>query len=141
EVVGRDVHANTRSFGAFVSGRQPPSSTTTVSSIRTPPCPGRYTPGSTVTTWPEASVSVDADDTRGASWISRPTPWPVPCTNESAHPAPAITVRQASSTVLPATPAATAATPARWLSATTSTLRPALSGGSPTANVRVMSEQ
>ena len=25
--------------------------------------------------------------TRGASWISRPTPWPVPCTNASPQPA------------------------------------------------------
>ena len=38
--------------------RQPSSVTTTVSSMRTPPCSGRYTPGSTVTTWPAASVAV-----------------------------------------------------------------------------------
>ena len=41
------------------AGRQPSAVTTTVSSMRTPPCSGRYTPGSTVTTWPAASVAAD----------------------------------------------------------------------------------
>ena len=34
--------------------------TTTESSMRTPPCSGRYTPGSTVTQWPGASSAVDS---------------------------------------------------------------------------------
>ena len=34
----------------FGEGDGPSSVTTTVSSMRTPPTPGRYTPGSTVTT-------------------------------------------------------------------------------------------
>src|SRR5262245_16975601 len=73
QVVGRDAHS-TRSLGVRVSGSQPPGVTTTVSSMRTPPMPGRYTPGSTVTTSLTSKVSRAVDDTRGASWISRPTP-------------------------------------------------------------------
>ena len=46
------------------------------------------------------------DATRGASWISRPTPWPVPWRKASAQPASSMTARQASSTALPSTPAA-----------------------------------
>src|SRR5207302_9691373 len=63
EVVGRDGHALTRSFGDLVSARQPSGVTTTVSSIRTPPVSGRYTPGSTVTTEDVSRVSVDVDAT------------------------------------------------------------------------------
>ena len=33
--------------------------------------------------------------TRGSSWMSRPTPWPVPCRKASAQPASAITARHA----------------------------------------------
>ena len=40
QVVGGDAH-NTRSFGVRVSGSEPVAATTTVSSIRTPPMPGR----------------------------------------------------------------------------------------------------
>ncbi len=51
QVVGGDGHVRiSRSFDACVRGRQPSAVTTTVSSMRTPPCSGRYTPGSTVTT-------------------------------------------------------------------------------------------
>ena len=74
--------------------------------------------------------------------MSRPTPCPVPCTKKSAHPAAAITCRQAPSTSAAGTPARTAATPAAWLSTTTSTAR--RRSGSLTASsqtVRVMSEQ
>ena len=67
-------HVKPGKGGAFVRTWQPSSVTTTVSSIRTPPCSARYTPGSTVTTWPAASTSVELDATRGASWISNPTP-------------------------------------------------------------------
>ena len=80
--------------------------TTTVSSMRTPPTPGRYTPGSTVTTEPGSNVSRALAATRGASWISRPTPWPVPCTNASAQPAAAITSRHARSTAAQSAPGA-----------------------------------
>ena len=40
-----------------MSGRLPSSVTTSVSSMRTPPVPGRYTPGSTVTTVPDVEDS------------------------------------------------------------------------------------
>ena len=41
--------------------------------MRTPPCSGRYTPGSTVTTWPARERVGRASATpTGASWISRP---------------------------------------------------------------------
>ena len=73
EVVGRDAH-NTSSFGKAVRGSEPSGVTTTVSSMRAPPTPGRYTPGSTVTTAPGAKVSRAFAATRGDSWISRPTP-------------------------------------------------------------------
>src|SRR5262249_38134600 len=78
-------------FGNAVRGSAPSGVTTTVSSIRTPPTPGRYTPGSTVTIQPGSKVSRALAATLGASWISSPTPWPVPCTNDSPHPAASIT--------------------------------------------------
>ena len=56
----------------LVSGRLPSSVTTSVSSMRTPPTPGRYTPGSTVTTTPGARIAVPSWLTVGASWMSRP---------------------------------------------------------------------
>ena len=40
QVVGGNAH-NTRSFGVSVNGSEPAAATTTVSSIRTPPMPGR----------------------------------------------------------------------------------------------------
>ena len=44
--------------------------------------------------------------TRGDSWMSRPTPWPVPWVKASPHPAASITVRQAASTSLRGHPGA-----------------------------------
>ncbi len=55
-----------------------PSLTTTRSSIRIPKRPGRYTPGSTVTTLPVRSSSSERCESRGPSWMSSPTPWPRP---------------------------------------------------------------
>jgi hypothetical protein len=64
------------SRGRPVSTSQPLSVTATSSSMRTPSSPGRYTPGSTLTTLPASngSSSGAARDSRGASWISKPTP-------------------------------------------------------------------
>src|SRR5579863_9088545 len=45
----------------------PPSFTTTISSMRTPPLPAMYTPGSTVITIPGQSMSVCPDAMRGGS--------------------------------------------------------------------------
>src|SRR5205807_970753 len=65
----------------------------------------------------------------------------VECRKASAHPASAMSSRQAWSTSAQARPAVTAATPAAWLRATTSTMRLCTgSAGSPTQKVRVMSE-
>ena len=58
--------------------------------------------------------------TDGASWMSRPTPWPVPCSNASPRPTSDRLFRQTSSTSPPVTPASTASTPARWDSSTAS---------------------
>ena len=52
---------------AFVSTRHPPSSTTTSSSIRTPPKPGMYTPGSMVNTMPGSSTVWEPGSRLGAS--------------------------------------------------------------------------
>src|SRR3954466_7160045 len=95
----------TRCLGKAVRGSEPSGVTTTVSSMRTPPTPGRYTPGSTVTTEPGSKVSRALAATRGSSWISSPTPCPVPCTNDSAHPAAAMTSRHARSTAAQPAPA------------------------------------
>src|SRR5271165_4367298 len=58
-------------FGNLDSTLNPLSVTTPSSSIRAPPTPGRYSPGSTVKTWPGLN-SVFA--IRGSSWISSPSP-------------------------------------------------------------------
>ena len=55
------------SRGTQVSTSQPSRVTSTSSSIRTPPIPGRYIPGSTVTTIPGFSTSVEIGLRRGPS--------------------------------------------------------------------------
>src|SRR5579871_435453 len=96
------------SFGACVSTRQPSEVTTTSSSIRTPPHPGRYTPGSIVSTIPDSSGTSIRGDNAGPSWISSPIPWPSPCPNASPYPAAAIISRLAWSTAREDAPARTA---------------------------------
>lgn len=72
---GRSQDTTVSSFDSPVSTSGPSSPTTTRSSIRTPSSPGRYMPGSTVTTLPITSGSSEAvRESLGASWISRPTP-------------------------------------------------------------------
>src|SRR5262249_13790552 len=78
---GHDVlcsYRATRSLPVRVSSSGPSARTTSVSSMRTPPRPGRYTPGSTVTGVSSASVPAPNDDNVGASWTSSPTPCPSP---------------------------------------------------------------
>src|SRR3954471_18165676 len=48
----------------------------------------------------------------GASWISRPTPWPRPCRNSSPRPARSTTPRAAASTALTSASTRSAAPPA-----------------------------
>ena len=105
ETAGMEGDLGVRTWGHRSAGGTPSGVTTTVSSTRTPPCPGRYTPGSTVTTWPAASVASEVPSTPGASWMSRPTPCPVPCTKASPQPASSITARQAASTPATGAPA------------------------------------
>src|SRR5674536_169647 len=97
------------SRGAVVNSSGPFGRTTRVSSIRTPPRPGKYTPGSTVTGTLAASTPVAVVPSVGASWISRPTPWPSPCGNCSPYPAVTIMSRAAASTAWTSAPTASAA--------------------------------
>jgi hypothetical protein len=65
---GRPQETTVNSFSSPVSTSGPSSPTTTRSSIRTPSSPGRYMPGSTVTTLPISSGSSEAvRDSLGAS--------------------------------------------------------------------------
>jgi hypothetical protein len=110
------------SRGRPVSTSQPSSPTTTSSSMRTPRTPGTYTPGSTVTTLPARSGSPSGAvrDSRGASWISIPTPWPRPWPKCSPWPAASITSRASASTSRPLGPARTASRPRCWARSTSS---------------------
>src|SRR5690606_9232342 len=112
-VLGDRRHSTTvRSLLVRVSSSGPPSRTTSVSSIRTPPRPGKYTPGSTVTATPDSSVPVPALAIPGASWIRSPTPCPRPCTNSAPCPAASMTARAAASTSATGTPGRRASRPA-----------------------------
>jgi Glycosyltransferase family 87 len=74
-LLSRPQATTVSAFGSELNTSGPRSPTTTRSSIRTPREPGRYTPGSTVTTLPISSGSSEAvRDSLGASWISSPTP-------------------------------------------------------------------
>jgi len=74
-ILSRHQATTVSALGSEVSTSGASSPTTSRSSIRTPRVPGRYTPGSTVTTLPIRSGSSEAvRDSRGASWISSPTP-------------------------------------------------------------------
>ena len=65
----------------------PPSSTTTRSSILTPPKPGTYTPGSMVMTEPvRTRIAGSRGRPPGSSWTSSPTPCPSPCAKSSPKP-------------------------------------------------------
>lgn len=74
-VLGGPQPTTVSAFGSDVSTSGAFSPTTARSSIRTPRVPDRYMPGSTVTTLPMSSGASEAvRDSRGASWISSPTP-------------------------------------------------------------------
>ena len=61
------LHICMNSLGEGVNPSAPFSRTTTMSSIRTPPKPGRYTPGSIVITAPAGNLSFTGAATRGDS--------------------------------------------------------------------------
>ena len=130
-------------LGVRVSGRQPSAVTTTVSSIADAAVLGEVharLDGDHVAGGERSSRTSGA--TRGASWMSRPTPWPVPWVKASPQPASSMTSRQAASTSLAATPARTAATPG-GLRLDDDVEHPLLGRprARPTMTVRVMSEQ
>src|SRR3990170_5762327 len=140
QVVRRYAHSTTSSLVLRGISRHPSAVTSIMSSIRTPPSPGMYTPGSIVTTAPCASSTPPSHRMNGASWISRPTPWPRPCGYSPAWPASRMTLRAAASTSTVDAPARAAAIPARWAAATRSWISRRHTSGSPNATVRVMSE-
>src|SRR6266540_358886 len=74
----------------------------------------------TIGTHPHSGGLVAPTRTLGASWISRPMPWPEGWLKASPRPARPITSRQARSTAAPLTPARRAARPAAWARRTTS---------------------
>src|SRR3954454_21974608 len=120
QVVG-GRHQRTRSaLLVRVNSSGASSVTIKVSSMRTPPWPGRYTPGSTVTAMPLARLPAPRGPMPGASWISRPTPWPSPWGKCSPCPAATITSREAASTATTSAPTARAARPAACEAATSS---------------------
>ena len=87
-----DPQISINSVVTSVSTSTPASVTSTSSSMRTPPHPGRYAPGSIVKIIPgstgSSSVSTSGPrrEIRGSSCTSMPRPWPVPWPNASASP-------------------------------------------------------
>src|SRR5918994_1810134 len=140
QVVGRDAHRTTISLVEGGIARQPSDVTSTMSSIRTPPRPGTYTPGSIVTTAHSASSPSASHRRRGSSWISRPTPWPRPWGKLSPKPASSIAPRAARSTTASLAPARTVSIARRCAIATRSCIVRSSGLGSPNATVRVISE-
>ena len=69
---------------------------------------------------PPARRSPSVRDSRGASWMSMPTPCPRPWPKCSPCPAASMTSRATASTSRPVGPAWTAARPANWASSTSS---------------------
>ena len=100
----------------MVSSSGPPSArgrTTSVSSIRTPPLPGRWTPGPTVTGTRLSSLPMSDGPRRGASRISSPMPWPTGRGEASVWPAASRTCRATRSGTHCSTPGPSASRPAR----------------------------
>src|SRR5207245_2457961 len=98
----RSVSPSDKSSAALPSGGR-----CTSSSMRTPPSPARYTPGSTVTTAPPGRGSALVFASRGASCTSSPSPCPSECPNASPRPRAAIGSRASASASRPLIPART----------------------------------
>src|SRR5208282_57360 len=129
------------SRGADVSVSLPPSSTSTSSSIRIPPRPGRYTPGSMVTTLPAFSSAFWLLPREGRSCTSSPKPCPVLWMKYCSKSWPRSTLRAASSTWEASTPARTAWRAAVCAARTPWYQRRTSPDARPTCTVRVRSEQ
>src|SRR6266550_3080973 len=112
------------------------------SSIRTPPSPATYTPGSMVTTAPTGRGSGLVFESRGASCTSSPSPCPSEWPNASPNPRAAIGSRASASASRPLMPARTPAR-ARCCASRTNpyNTRWRSVARAPTTTVRVMSAQ
>src|SRR3989449_681192 len=134
--------SSTSSLRPSESSTGPCAARCTSSSIRTPPWPARYTPGSMVTTAPTGSGSAFVFASRGASCTSSPMPWPSEWPNASPNPRAAITSRASASASRPAMPARTPARARRCASSTSAySVRCCSVARAPTTTVRVMSAQ
>src|SRR6266566_2786885 len=131
----RSVRPSLRSSG-------PAGARCTSSSMRTPPSPGKYTPGSIVTTAPAGRGSGLIFERRGASCTSSPSPWPRECPNASPNPRAAIGSRARASASRPLMPARTPAR-ARCCASRTNPYNTCCRSvaRAPTTTVRVMSAQ
>src|SRR5882672_6985237 len=134
--------SSTRSVRPSDNNTGPSTERCTSSSIRTPPRPGTYTPGSMVTTASRGSGSTAVRARRGASCTSSPNPWPVECPNASPKPRASIGSRASASASRPGIPARTPSRARRCALATRSyKARCASLAFAPTTTVRVMSAQ
>src|SRR6267143_1260169 len=134
--------SSTRSVRPSDNNTGPSAERCTSSSIRTPPRPGTYTPGSIVTTASRGSGSAAVRARRGASCTSSPNPWPVECPNASPKPRASIGSRASASASRPGIPARTPSRARRCAPATRSyKARCASVARAPTTTVRVMSAQ
>src|SRR2546430_10056975 len=133
----RSVSPSDRSSAAPPSGGR-----CTSSSMRTPPSPARYTPGSRVTTAPPGSASTLVFDRRGASCTSSPSPWPSECPNASPKPRAVIGSRARASASRPLIPPRTPPRALRRPSDTTPySARCRSLARAPTTTQRVMAAQ
>src|SRR5258705_7435249 len=138
----RPYTSSRSSVAPSVSSTGPSADRCTSSSIRTPPRPATYTPGSIVTTAPSGSRSAAVRASRGASCTSRPTPCPVECPNAAPNPRASIGSRANASASRPVMPARTPSRARRCASCTNPySARCDSSARAPTTTVRVTSAQ
>src|SRR5882762_5889765 len=134
--------SSTRSVRPLYYNAGPSTERCTSSSIRTPPRPGTYTPGSIVTTASSGSGSPAVRASRGASCTSSPNPCPVECPKASPKPRASIGSRASASASRPGIPARTPSRARRCAPATRSYNACCASvARAPTTTVRVMSAQ
>src|SRR6185503_14578009 len=114
----RPYTSSMRSVQPSVNNTGPSADKCTSSSIRTPPRPVTYTPGSIVTTASSGNGSAEVRDSRGASCTSRPRPCPVECPNAAPKPRASIGSRASASASLPLIPARTPSRARRCASCT-----------------------
>src|SRR5438093_31323 len=121
---GRLTHqSSNRSRGAVLMYRGPPFVMRTSSSIRTPPNPGTYTPGSSVKTmFGRSTRSLDAFSAP-PSWTARPIECPSPWMNRPLYLVRSIRSLAAASTDFAFEPGLIRASAAAWARATMPCIR------------------